>query len=233
LDFSWPTACHRRKATSVNPEQFQSIPLTHGGKKSHRKIIVRAGVPFVTGTLPFSDGSARLDIGGTAKRIYLLGMVEDATIHCWADPTNHSVRFFVGDNLGQIRLNYADGSTQILPLVLGESVWFGIPFYRYQEPFPTDAPLQKAFANALNLYPPAPVKDGNYVAVITPKPAPIQSITIENSTNKWGTLVLNGMTLETARGQDIPGAAILMPDAFPSDFERFIAAKSLRAGGNS
>jgi hypothetical protein len=215
-----------RPANPVGPDQFQSIPLA---QKNPRKLLVRDGVPFITGALPFSNGMAQLDIGGTAKQIYLLGMVEDATIHCWADPTNHSVRFFVGDRLGQIRLNYSNGSTEIFPLVLGESVWFGFPFYKYQEPFPTDARLRRAFADALNLYPPMPVKDGNYVAVITPKPLPIESITIENAMKKWGTLTLNGMTFETANGQDISDASILPPGEFPSGFEKFVATKSLRA----
>ncbi|HEX3626584.1 MAG TPA: hypothetical protein VH280_14310 [Verrucomicrobiae bacterium] len=218
-------------ADPVNAEKFQSIPLASGGKKSEHKILVRNGVPFISGALPFSHGSARVNIGGTAKHIYLLGMVEDATISCWADPTNHSLRFFVGDHLGQIRLNYTDGSTEVFPLILGESVWFGQPFYRYQQPFPTDAQLRKAFADALNLYPPTPVKDGNYVAVITPKRVAIRSITIENSTNKFGKLVLNGMTLETDASEDIPKASILIPDAIPSGFKHFIASKPLRAIG--
>lgn len=216
---------------STPDTKFQSIPLEHAGKKAHRKTLVRDGVPFITGTLPFSNGSARVKIGGMAKHLFLLGMVEDATISCWADPTNHSVRFFVGDNLGQIRVNYADGSTQTFPLILGESVWFGLPFYRYQQPFPTDAGLRNAFAGALNLYPPTPVKDGNYIAVITPKPVSIESITVENSTNKSGTLVLNGLTLETAANEDIPKASILMPGVFSRDFDRFIASKPLRPLG--
>ena len=214
----------------TDQEKFQSVPLAHGEKASS-KILVRYGVPFVSGTLPFSNGTARVDIGVPAKRIFLLGMVEDATIHCWADPTNHTVRFYVGDNLGQIRLNYADGSTETYPLVLGESVWFGVPFYQYPEPFPIDPRLRKAFADSLNLYPPAPVKDGNYVAVVTPKRIPITSITVENSTNKWGKLALNGMTVETRGAEDIPNASILVPAAFPPDFEKFIATKGLRALG--
>ncbi|HTV43513.1 MAG TPA: hypothetical protein VMF08_23320 [Candidatus Sulfotelmatobacter sp.] len=213
----------------ADQEKFESIPLAHG--ETSPKILVRYGVPFAFGKLPFSNGSAQVDIGVPAKRMFLLGMAEDATIHCWADPTNHSVRFYVGDNLGQIQLNYADGSTEIYPLVLGESVWFGAPFYKYPEPFPTDARLRKAFADSLNLYPPSPVKDGNYVAVITPKRGSITSITIENSTNKWGTLILNGLTVETQGPEDVPNGSILIPDSFPPEFEKFIAEKNLRALG--
>lgn len=220
-----------RAAGSGSQDKFQSIPLAHGAQISKRKIILRDGVPFIVGSLPFANGSARLEIGAQAGRIFLLGMAEDATISCWSDPTNHSVRFFIGDDLGQIQLTYADGSREVFPLILGESVWFGHPFYRYQQPFPTDAQLRKAFADALNLYPPAPVEDGNYVAVITPKPEPIRSITIVNSTDKSGTLMLNGLTFETSNGEQIPRAAILSPDAFPPEFQTFIKAKPLRALG--
>lgn len=218
-------------ARSDGLDKFQSIPLARGGEKSRGKLVVRDGVPFIEQALTFANDSAQVNIRGRAKRIFLLGMAEDARVHCWFDPTNHSVRFFIGDNMGRIRLNYEDGSTQIFPLILGESVWFGVPFYQYQEPFPTDARLRNAFANALNLYPPAPVKDGNYVAVITPKAVPIQSITFENNTNEWSTLDLNGLTLETTGTGNIANAVTLMPGQFSPEFERFVKSKSLRARG--
>ncbi|MGH7942274.1 MAG: hypothetical protein ACREFR_14495, partial [Limisphaerales bacterium] len=87
---------------SAGSEKFQSIALAPGAAKSQQKILVRDGVPFIGGSLRFSNGPAEVTVGGAAKRIYLLGMAEDARIRCWADPTNHSVRFFVGDHLGQI-----------------------------------------------------------------------------------------------------------------------------------
>ncbi|MGH8023571.1 MAG: hypothetical protein ACRED1_08315, partial [Limisphaerales bacterium] len=220
-----------QSATPVHRDKFEGIPLAHNRIKSPRKIVERYGVPFIQGSLQFSSGSGRVTVEGRAKRIFLLGMAEDATIRCWADPTNHSVRFFVGDDLGQIRLNYADGSTEIYPLILGESVWFGRPFYRYQEPFPTNSRLRKAFADAVNLYPPAPVADGNYVAVISPRPGQIRSITVENSPNKQGTLMLNGITLETLPDEDVPKAVDLEPGHFPPEFQKFVRSKSLRLRG--
>jgi hypothetical protein len=84
------------------------------------------------------------------------------------------VRFFIGDELGQVHLNYADGSTQFFPLILGESIWWGNAFYQYPEPFPTNARFQNTLSSSLHLYPPAPVDDGNYVAVITPRSTPLR-----------------------------------------------------------
>jgi hypothetical protein len=61
-------------------------------------------------------------------------------------------------------VDYADGTTQVFPLLLGEGVWWGRAFYDFQDPFSTDARLRQAFASSLRLYPPAPLDDGNYVA---------------------------------------------------------------------
>ncbi|MGH7950482.1 MAG: hypothetical protein ACREFE_00975 [Limisphaerales bacterium] len=216
----------------------------------------RYGVPFVEEILPLTTGgSAQVNVGSLAKRIFLLGMtdtdklptwaqLQDPTFQSlssiirpatpargWADPRDTSVHFFVGDELGEIQLNYADGSTQIFPLILGESVWWGRAFYDYQEPFPTDARLRKALASALRLYPPAPVNDGNYVAVIVPKPVPIRSITIVNSPVKKGTLLIAGITVETAQSNSIAGATALTPSAFSPAFEKFAETKALRPLG--
>ena len=179
---------------SANPEKFLGIPLSN---VQGVNLQGHFGVPFIPGTLSYdTNGSAQVTIGGPVKEIFLLGMTEKATIRCWADPTNYSVRFYIGDHLGQVRLNYADGTTESFPLILGESVWFGDPFMQYPEPFPTDARLRKAFAAAMRIFPPAPAED--YVAAIKPRTVPIQSITIENSPDKQGTLILRGMTIVPA-----------------------------------
>ncbi len=213
-------------------EKFLALPLSKNAIKSHQKALDRYGVPFIEGTLAINtNSSVQVNIGAPARRIFLLGMAENATIHCWADPLDESVRFFIGDNLGQIEVNYADGTKQIFPLILGESIWFGQPFDHYPEPFPTDIRLQKALASALNLYPPAPVKDGNYVAVITPRPMAIQNITITSSPGKWGTPIINGITLEPVEGANIQGAVPVSAGKFPEDFEKFVETKSLRPLG--
>ena len=149
----------------------------------------------------------------------------------WADPRDESVRFFIGDELGRIRLNYADGTTQVFPLRFGEGVWWGRAFYDFQQPFPTDARLRQAFAGALRLYPPAPLEDGNYVAVIVPKAVPLRSITVENSPAKKGTLIIRGITVETSEVSGIAEATPLSPGVFLPDFKKFASTKALRSLG--
>ncbi len=152
-------------------------------------------------------------------------------LDAWTDPRDQSVRFWVGDQLGQIRLNYADGTSQVFPLRLGQGIWWGRIFYDYQEPFSTDAPLRDAFESAIRLYPPSPVTDGNYVAVIKPKPIPLQSITFENNPAKKGTLAINGITVESTNTKGIDGVAMLSPGPIPPPFAKFIEEKPLLVAG--
>lgn len=150
----------------------------------------------------------------------------------WADPRDYSYRFFVGDDLGSIRLNYEDGTTQVFPLILGESVWFGRAFYDYQDPFSTDARLRSAFAAALHLYPPTPLADGNYVAVIVPKQKTIRSITVESSPAKKGTIVIKGITVESPDSDGLSAGKSFVASAPDPELAAFIRTKALRAQGN-
>ena len=134
----------------------------------------------------------------------------------------------VGDKLGQIVLHYADGSTQAFPLILGESVWWGLPFYQTREPFPTDAHLRSVFAKAMRLYPASPTDDGNYVAVVTPKAGSLASIQIVDSSEKKGSVSIAGITVESAPGTSISGAMAIPIDDLSPEFSRFMQEKSLR-----
>jgi hypothetical protein len=231
--------------------------LTLGNRedqKSGGQTLNRCGVPFTEGILPLHPGgSAQVSVGGQAKRIFFLGMTDakeassqsdqpDDSLHSgsgtktipaygWADPRDKSFRFFVGDELGRIRLSYADGTTQVFPLLLGEGVWWGRAFYDFQQPFPSDARLRQALAAALRLYPPAPMQDGDYLTVIVPKPVPIRSITVENSPAKQGTLIIRGITVETSEAGEITGATALAPGVLLPEFEKFATTKALRPLG--
>lgn len=218
-------------ANPTDEGKYLALPLVQKPAKPP-KVHYHFGVPFIEGTLSVSSNiPGHVKIGGAVKRIFLLGMTDNDTIRCWADPRDYSVRFLIGDNLGSIHLNYADGTTQEYPLVLGESDWFGKSFFQYQEPFPTDAHLRRAFATALRIYPPAPVEDGQYIAVIAPKPVPLQSITVESSPAKQGTPVITGITVEAAGSADAAGAIAVVPGAFSPDLKQFIQEKTLRLSG--
>ncbi len=236
-------------------EKYFALSLgSASDKELNGNIVNRYGIPFTEGILPLHPGgSAQVSVGVQTERIYFLGMTDaneasskidhpDYSLHSgtgpktipaygWADPRDESVRFFVGDELARIRLDYVDGTTQVFPLLLGEGVWWGRAFYDFQQPFPSDARLRQAFAKSLRLYPPAPLKDGDYLAVITPRPVPIRSITVENSQAKKGTLIIRGITVQTPKVGDITGATALTAGVLLPEIEEFAKTKSLRPLG--
>jgi hypothetical protein len=233
--------------------KYLCLPLLKGETKgTDYKIRNRYGIPFIEGMLPLDSDSAKVNIGGQVERIFLLGMTDTnkpsetkskrvpselirpfIPIDGWADPRNDSVHIYIGDQLGRIRLNYADGTTQVFPLILGEGIWWGRIFYDYPEPFTTDAQLRKAFARALRLYPPAPVEDGKYVAVITPRQSPIRSITVENSPAKKGMIVIAGITVKSSEINGNKEAIAQSGQPSPPEFEKFIRQKALRPLGTN
>ncbi len=214
-------------------KKYLALPLAKSpGKATALRTLDRWGIPFVEGKLDVpSGGTASLDLGGMVRRIFLLGMTESDSVRAWADPRDYSVRFFIGDQLGQIRLDYAGGETQIFPLILGESIWWGSSFFRNPGPFPTDAVLRRNLAAALRLYPPTPMRDGDYVAVITPRPRLLRSLTIEISPEKKGTVTVAGITVEPIGDTGFARTIVLPPGNPSPQFDDFLSAKSLRPAG--
>ncbi len=214
-------------------DRFLALPIARGEASCPcAKMLYKYGVPFIeTAWRAPEGGSLEVNVGAEAKKIFLLGMTETQRPSAWSDPKSYAERYFVGDNLGTIRLHYADGSTQDFPLILGESVWFGLPFEQAQGPFPVDAQLRDAFARAMRLYPAAPVDDGNYVAVIDPKAAPLERIEIAGNLAKKGSVMIAGITVETAPDTRIAGATAIPANAFAPEFVKFMQEKPLREAG--
>jgi hypothetical protein len=231
-------------------EKYLGVPLATPGPGANRSAIRNSyGVPFIEGQLPLEQGgSASINVGGRVGRIFLLGMTDQISeeerigrsrrgpselirpavpVDAWTDPLDQSTRFWVGDKLGEIRLEYADGTSEVYPVILGQSVWWGRIFYDYSEPFETDAQLRKAFTSAIRLYPPRPVADGNYLALIKPKDVPLQSITVEVSAEKRGTIGIRGITLETAETNEIANTIALSRGDLSPELARFAREKTL------
>lgn len=198
---------------------------------SNGPAINRYGVPFVEGTLAIQQkGPARIEIGGRAKRIFLMGMTDTAKAHSWTnlgDKVPYARRYFIGDEMGTIELEYADGSTQVFPLVFGESLWWGAVFYANPEPYLSDANLCKSLGKSLRLYPAAPVEDGNYVAVIVPKDSEIKDIVVKASPFKIGVPVIAGITVESGAGEKVAKGVSVSGGQLSPGFAKFAAEKPL------
>lgn len=156
-----PCLCFGARVNSnlCSHDKFLALPLAKGEAACPR-MMYRYSVQFIETTWHApANGTIQVNAGAEAKRIFLLGMTETERPHAWSKASTYSSRFFVADNLGEIRLHYADGSTQDFPLILGESVWCGLSFYQAREPFQTDMRLRCAFEHAIHLYPAAPVRE--------------------------------------------------------------------------
>lgn len=218
-------------AEPAGHDHFFALPIAKGDAACPRALY-RYGVPFIeTAWRAPAGGSLQVSVGVQARKIFLLGMTETLRTRVWAPAMSYAGRYFVGDNLGEVRLHYVDGSTQNFPLIMGESVWWGLPFYQTRGAFPTDARLRAAFEQAMRLYPAAPVDDGNYVAVIQPRSTPLASIEITGSPAKMGSVAITGITVESALGAAIAGATEIPVADFSPEFSRFMRKKPLRPEG--
>jgi len=212
---------------------YWAIPLSNAAKESDHGAVDRYGVPFLEGKLSFTTNHStrvqfeQVEIGSKAKRIFLLGMTDTGKPHSWTALGTYSKRYFIGDNMGSIRLDYTDGSTQVFPLIFGESLWWGEIFYANPEPFSSDTNFQKTLQQSLRLYPPTPVKDGKYVAVIVPEDKLIRDIFVENSPVKLGVPVITGITVESIANEKIANGIELPGQSLSPDFAKFAVEKPL------
>ncbi len=196
--------------------------------------VERGGIPFLASPVSAvpMNGAVRIPLGVRASHLFLLGMTNSADRGCpvWGDPRDVNSRFFLGDKLGRVRLEYADGTTQDYPLILGESLWWGKRFFQFPEPFASDPHAQKVLEASLRLYPRRPLSDG-YMAVVTPRLVPIKALVVEHTSPKMSAPVLTGLTVEPMPGESIPGGIALPSDVVPADAQDFIRRMSLRPEG--
>jgi hypothetical protein len=212
--------------------QYWGVQLPKGTNDFDGKTLDRYGIPFAAGTLAFtSNGVAHVNIDERAKHIFLMGMTDTARAHSWTVLNGYSRRYFIGDEMGEICVNYTDGSTQVFPLVFGESLWWGPLFYQYPHPFDTDAQFRKTLEKSLRLYPAAPVQDGNYVAVIVPRDSEIKEIVFKNNPKKIGVPVISGITVESATGENSSSGIVLSGKPLSPEFAKFVTEKLLSPQG--
>lgn len=131
---------------NIEPEKSRFAAVDCGGK-----VTVIRGIPFLsrrhTDAISCWNGNRYLakpnPVGGMvdwktatavsagdtkAKRVYFLGMTHayDIANGSWYAPKgDHGFSHFVGDEFGTLRLSFADGSVEDVPLVMGFNVWYG------------------------------------------------------------------------------------------------------------
>jgi len=104
--------------------------------------------------------SQPLSINASASRLYLTGGYHSDPVGCrmWGSSKDHENRF-IGDDMGSIKLTYADGDVDEIPLIMGITLWFhGEVWAEKCAPFKSeneaenDPELISALKQALQLY---------------------------------------------------------------------------------
>lgn len=191
------------------------------------------GVPFmVEPSSALSErGLLQVKLGFSARRLLLCGMTHslDQGNPVWGDPRDLRSRFFVGDKIGEIRVSYKGGAVDVYPIILGESAWWGKRFVEAPEPFASDPKAKSALERALRLYPPVP--SYRYVASLSLRSEPVESVEVSGVKDKAGVPVVLGITAEAAPGASLPGCMPLPHPKLTPEAAAFLESRSLRLQG--
>jgi len=146
-------------------------------------------------------------------RLFMLGMTTEAPEGSeWWGPCARwydiRPRVFIGDRLGVINLNYADGTTEAIPVIFGVNCWFYELFTPlkpgeddlntyggpYPEPFQSDPVAGAMLRDSLLLEPNDGEKRLKYVFGIAPKPVEIASLEIKRYDHRSAGFVVSAIT---------------------------------------
>jgi hypothetical protein len=185
---------------------------------------VESGVPFLAGAggkeksfLQQNGQRVVLPCGSTvADRACFLGMTNtpDRGSPTWMVPAgDRSARFFIGTQVGEIEIEYIDGSSRRLPLVFGFNVWWHKTFEAgYVAPFDSGDGKQ-TLDRALRLQRTGAKPPAAFVCAVKLDAKPVRQITLVDNKEMEGTPVVSAVTLHRASG----GWAGLSPDGGPVD----------------
>lgn len=223
-----------RKDQAAEQSPYRGLTLGDASGRPSGGYAEKEGVPFLLagGASAFEENKTRrIEAGFSTDQIFLAGMTGSLDQGCpvWDAPGDDSLRFFIGDWLGELRLVYADGVTEHYPLVLGENLWWGLRYVNYPEPFASDAKARALLDKTLHLYPKSPSADGRYLAVIRPRPVRIDAIELEDSGLKRGVPVVAGLTIKAAAQGETAKTVALPHDAMTTGAAAFATAEPLKA----
>lgn len=186
------------------------------------------GVPFLLspGSALNDGGMVDIPLGYPVKRLFLAGLtnsIEQGFV--WEVFESRTLRFFLGDRLGEVEIAYEDGSSDVYSLTLGDNVWFARIITQHPEPFQS-YPEARAIRDAsLNVYPAEPRPDQTYLTALITRDLAIDHVRIRDLSEKAGAPIIRGITVEAEEGQELPNAVPLGHDPIEEPLERYLQEK--------
>lgn len=181
--------------------------------------MLHGGIPYLGALTPLfkQNDVSEIELGFKAERIFLFGLtfLPDIGAPLWHYAPRYAPRFFIGDELGRVRINYADGISEEYPLVLGDNLWWGQRFHNSPEPFVSNPDKAAVLENSLHLYPAKPVARGFRMGVIQPREANMLSMEFIDRPEKLGMPTIEALTVLASDGA--PPQGKLFEEVVPED----------------
>ena len=188
-------------------------PLRKAATKPALKYV--DGIPFLNGSFwnPGEGDSVMLKMGGIkASRLYILGGLNSVDLcHPAWGGGNGFENFFFGTETGEIKIRYASGKVDIIPIVVGYTSWINYNYKISPEPFKSDTNmvnmLDKALcvANGLLGYENDP---GTYYVVIGLRNERVDEIELRDNAGKIGYFKVEGLSFDgVSDNGSLPGGS--------------------------
>jgi len=183
-------------------------------------------LPFLAGA-PDKRGDTRrtlqentetIPVGTKARALYLLGMYNHGWDHALAHWGEHPEfkderpdRILIGDQIGELEIEYADGTSDRVPLVMGTTIW-SVGHWAYgpsnsvmkpvKEPFASRPEYASVLRESLLLHEDGDVpRNGkeyaHFYLALKPRPKTIKSLVIHDNQSLRGRPLISGVTLSS------------------------------------
>lgn len=197
----------------LQPRQF----LKDDGGNGTNRIRMVAGIPFVTGAFwrPAEGGHAILPLDGLeASNVYILGGLNsvDVSQPGWGGG-NGFENFFFGSRTGEIRIHYASGRVDTVPMIVGYTTWFSRNYRFSPAPFNSDTNLSQLLDKALcvaNGREGYRTDPGSYFLALALRPEKVAAIELCDSPAKTGYFEVNGISFAGADQGSLPAPKFSM-----------------------
>jgi len=188
--------------------------------------VVACGVPFLAlpadQSVVSTGGSTEVKCGFRARRIFLLGMINtwDHGSPVWGMPGDYSDRLFIGDCIGDLRIEYTDGRCDTVPLRLGHTAWWFADYVGNgsTEPFSSDPTARATLERALDIYPTGAGGGHAYLCAVRPRDKTVARLLFVDNPKKQGAPAITAVTMDADAVSSLLGPAMGAPA--PSQHER-------------
>ncbi|KKT07688.1 MAG: hypothetical protein UV78_C0001G0025 [Parcubacteria group bacterium GW2011_GWA2_43_17] len=204
--------CSAEKQNLVDVNNFVAISIDEPAEKVYCRT-----VPFLsvlpekrTGTKRIiTPQSETIPVNIKAKTVYLLGMINDGWdqgVAFWPEHPelvmDRQDQLYVGVKIGDVIIRYADGSSDSVPLIMGQTAWFHNWWSEFTEPFNSRPELleqwnkhSKLREDRSKILP--ETRNQRYFLAIKPQAKMIESLIVQDNPMVRGRPLVAGITVST------------------------------------